>query len=80
MAWCLVRAQGQLCLYLYLYHAMNGGEWSASRPDRFTPPCVSNQQKVVVVVMCHIHDQHFRSDCDPWDALSLRLLEEDYEI
>jgi hypothetical protein len=35
----LSSAQGQL--YLYLYHsltsALDGGEWSASRPDRFTP-------------------------------------------
>jgi hypothetical protein len=64
MAWCSVKAQGQLYLYIYLYlsqcltkqHAvktywgsggiaprilltstLDGGEWSALRPGRFTP-------------------------------------------
>jgi hypothetical protein len=33
MDWCVVKAQGKLYLYLLL----DGGEWSASRPGRFTP-------------------------------------------
>jgi hypothetical protein len=32
MAWCSVKAQGQL----YLYPTLDGGEWSVSHLDRFT--------------------------------------------
>jgi hypothetical protein len=31
MAWCSVKVQGQL------YILLDGGEWSTSRPGRFTP-------------------------------------------
>jgi hypothetical protein len=55
MAWCSVKAQGQIYLHLTLSRhegvlgkwryssthswtlALDGGEWSASRPGRFTP-------------------------------------------
>jgi hypothetical protein len=39
MAWCLVKAQGQLYLYLLL----DGGEWLASRPGRSTPQVKSRR-------------------------------------